>query len=165
VRFTHRSLDEYRRRSRPGDPLREHSRADLEIVGGHRRCQPRLTPPGSPGGHCDHSTRPAHRPGTAASKWATARRACTTSRDCQRRSVISVARSWITAVLLRFSVRSARRRQERAHRRRWRRRQSRRIRPPPVVSGLPRWPPSGHLEAPVASLPLAARQGPCRGVP
>ena len=31
--------------------------------GGHRRCQPRLTPPGSPGGHCDHSTRPAHRPG------------------------------------------------------------------------------------------------------
>ena len=30
---------------------------------GHRRCQPRLTPPGSPGGHCDHSTRPAHRPG------------------------------------------------------------------------------------------------------
>jgi len=31
--------------------------------GGHRRCQPRLTPPGSPGGHCDRSTRPAHRPG------------------------------------------------------------------------------------------------------
>ncbi len=68
------------------------------------------------------------------------------------------------ASVLPVNVRSARRRQERAHQRRWRRRQSRRSRPPHVVAGLPRWPPSGHLEVPIASPPRAARQGPCRGV-
>ncbi len=69
------------------------------------------------------------------------------------------------ASVLPVNVRSARRRQERAHQRRSRRRQSRRSRPPHVVAGLPRWPPSGHLEAPIASPPRATRQGPCRGVP
>jgi hypothetical protein len=68
------------------------------------------------------------------------------------------------ASVLAVNVRSARRRQVRAHQRRWRRRQSRRSRPPHVVAGLPRWPPSGHLEVPIASPPRAARQGPCRGV-
>ena len=67
--------------------------------------------------------------------------------------------------VLPVNVRSARRRQERAHQRRWRRRQSRRSHPPRVVAGLPRWPPSGHLEVPTASPPRATRQGPCRGVP
>jgi hypothetical protein len=69
------------------------------------------------------------------------------------------------ASVLPVNVRSARRRQERAHQRRWRRRQSRRSHPPHVVAGLPRWPPSGHLEVPIASPPRATRQGPCRGVP